>query len=287
MARIDLHAHSTASDGTLSPTELATLARDKGLAAVALTDHDTTAGLPEFLEAGRRLGVETIPGCEVSAELDALRLHILGLWLPVEPGPLSRTLQELMDYRHARNHVVIGKLNELGVDIRYEEVLAKAGNGSVGRPHFAQVLMDKGAVTSVQMAFDRFLGPKGKAYAPKRKLSAAQAIGLLRDEGATVILAHPVLLGLSLARLEQEVRRLKDLGLDGIEAYYSEQSPRAQASYLGLAAKLGLVVSGGSDFHGAIKPAISLGTGKGALNVPESVLRALKEHRLRQGLPVS
>ena len=266
------------------PTELVQLAKDTDLAAVALTDHDTTTGLAEFRNAGLELGMETVPGCEVSADKGKHRLHILGLWLPPEPGELRRTLEELTQYRADRNHIVVRKLNDLGVDITYEEVAAKAGEGSVGRPHFAQVLMDKGVVSSVQMAFDRYLGEKGKAYAPKRKLTAQEAIRLLKAEGATVILAHPVLLGLDILSLEQEVRELRDMGMDGIEAYYSEQSARKQEAYLGLARKLDMVVSGGSDFHGTVKPAISLGSGKGGLFVPHEVLDALKELRARQGL---
>lgn len=287
MPRIDLHAHSTASDGTLTPTELVRLAKDVQLAAVALTDHDTTAGLKEFVAAGKELAMETVPGCEVAADHGRYRLHILGLWLPPEPGELSRTLDRLIRFRSERNAIVVRKLNDLGVDITLAEVEAEAGEGSVGRPHFARVLMNKGVVSSVQMAFDRYLGPKGKAYEPKQKLDAPDAIRLLKAEGATVILAHPVLLNLNPNELETLVRELQAMGMDGIEAYYSEQSARKQAAYLGLAEKLNMVVSGGSDFHGSIKPAISLGSGKGSLFVPDSVLLKLKEHRRRQGLPVS
>ncbi|THB66534.1 MAG: PHP domain-containing protein [Desulfovibrio sp.] len=286
MAFIDLHTHSTASDGTLAPAELAALAKDKDLAAVALTDHDTTAGLAEFMAAGQHNGVETIAGCEVSAESGKLRMHILGLWLPPEPGELSRALTQLLEYRNNRNHIVIGKLQKQGVDITYEEVEALAGDGSVGRPHFARVLLEKGVVSSVQMAFDRYLGPKGSAYEPKQKMTAERAISLLKSEGATVILAHPILLGINLNELEQELKVLQPMGLDGIEAYYSEQSHKKQVAYLGLADKLNMVVSGGSDFHGTVKPSISLGSGKGGLRVPDTVLDDLKELRVKQGLPV-
>ena len=283
---IDLHTHSTASDGTFSPTELIRAAKTAGLKALALTDHDTTFGLAEALAAGRETGVEVIPGCELSATWGRGEIHLLGLWLPARPERLTRTMDDLIRYRHDRNHIIIDKLNALGVGITYEEVKALAGDGSVGRPHISQALLRGGYVSSVQEAFDRYLGSKGAAYAPKKILTPEQGVTLLKEEGATVILAHPLLLGLDDASLEEAVRGLMEFGLDGLEAYYSEHPPQATRNYLAMAERLGLGVSGGSDFHGKVKPEIALGRGRGKLRVPYSVLEDLKARRKKQGLPV-
>ncbi|MBG0778174.1 MAG: PHP domain-containing protein [Desulfovibrionaceae bacterium] len=285
MSDIDLHTHSTASDGSLSPSELVALARASHLRALALTDHDTVAGIPEALEAGKREGVEVIPGCELSVTSDHGAMHILGLWVDGNGSGLASTLAELQHYRVNRNHIIIEKLNAIGVAVSYNDVLAVAGDGSVGRPHFAQVLLDKGYATSMQEAFDRYLGAGGRAYEPKRKLSPAEGIALLKAAGATVVLAHPYLLGLNKAELFPVVRALKDAGLDGIEAHYTEHPPSKTKSYLDIAARLDLLVTGGSDFHGAPKPNIQLGRGKGKLRLPYSLLQALKDHRQAHGLP--
>ncbi len=283
---IDLHTHSTASDGTFSPTELVLAAKTAGLDALALTDHDTTFGLAEALAAGREAGVEVIPGCELSVTWERGEIHLLGLWLPEQPKQLTQTMDKLIRYRHDRNHIIIDKLNALGVEITYDEVKALAGDGSVGRPHISQALLQGGYVSSVQEAFDRYLGSTGTAYAPKKILTPEQGVTLLKEEGATVILAHPLLLGLDDTALEKLVRGLMEFGLDGLEAYYSEHPPQVTRNYLAMAERLGLGVSGGSDFHGTVKPDILLGRGRGKLRIPYSVVEDLKARRARQGLPV-
>lgn len=286
MPGIDLHSHSTASDGSLTPSELARAGKEAGLEALALTDHDTAAGLPEFMAAGARENLETIPGCELSVTTPRARMHILGLWLPMKPGALTKALKELRQHRHQRNHIIIAKLAELGLEITYDEVVEIAGEGSVGRPHLAKALLNHGYVKSMEEAFDRYLGAKGKAYAPKKVLTAADAVALLKQEGATVIMAHPYQSGLSINELTEELIRLKELGLDGLEAYYNDHTPSRTAALLELANRLNLAVSGGSDFHGEPKPDIKLGKGRGTLYIPLTVLERLKELRLRQGLPV-
>jgi 3',5'-nucleoside bisphosphate phosphatase len=283
---IDLHTHSTASDGTLSPTELVLAAKTAGLDAVALTDHDTTFGLAEALAAGQETGVEVIPGCELSVTWERGEIHLLGLWLPEQPKRLTQTMDELIRYRHDRNHIIIDKLNALGMKITYEEVKALAGDGSVGRPHISQALQRGGYVSSMQEAFDRYLGSMGTAFAPKKILTPEQGVTLLKEEGATVILAHPHLLGLDDTALEKLVRGLMEFGLDGLEAYYSEHTPQVTRNYLAMAERLGLGVSGGSDFHGTVKPEILIGRGRGKLRIPYSVVEGLKARRQRQGLPV-
>lgn len=283
---IDLHTHSTASDGSFSPTELVAEAARAGLAAIALTDHDTTLGLQEALRAGQEHGVEVIPGCELSVKTEHGSRHILGLWLSEKPGPLMQAMDELREYRHDRNHIIVDMLNKAGVDVTYDEIKAIAGEGSVGRPHIARAIMDKGAVQTVQQAFDEYLAPGGKAYAPKKVMTPEKAIGLLKAEGATVILAHPDIYGRDLREMRDEIAALKEMGLEGIEAYYSSHSPDVLKAYLDLAHRMGLVISGGSDFHGTPKPTLDLGTGYGTLHIPYGVLADLKAHRMAHGQPV-
>jgi len=284
MPGIDLHAHTTASDGTLSPAELVRLAADSGLEAVAVTDHDTVGGLEEALATGREIGMEVIPGCELSVEYPGPGfMHILGLYVPTRPERLMAGMRELNDLRARRNERIVQKLQDLGLDVTYEAVLALAG-GTVGRPHIARAIIDAGGAASVQQAFDQYLGENGKAYVPKDKFSPQKAIGLLRDEGATVVLAHPYSIHKEGNALEREIRQLADWGLEGLECLYSLHSPGQTKAYQDLARRLGLLVTGGSDFHGAPKPDIRLGVGRGDLSVPYSVLEALKDHRRAQGL---
>lgn len=274
MPDIDLHTHTTASDGTLSPRELVLLAARSGLSAVAITDHDTVDGLPEAMAAGRESGVTVVGGVELSVFDGRRALHLLGLFLPERPGDLARVLAGLRDTRHDRNRLILEKLAAMGIALDYDEVLALAG-GSVGRPHIAAALMKKGVVTSVKEAFARLLGPNGRAYVPKKKMSLERAVSLLLAEGATPAIAHPFLLRLNGRALERLLAEYKELGVGAIEALYSEHSQSQTREYLALAAKLDLGITGGSDFHGAAKPDIRLGVGKGDLRVPDAVLAAL------------
>ncbi len=286
MPCIDLHAHTTASDGTLSPTELVRLARNSGLEALAVTDHDTVGGLAEAMEAGRDTGLEVVPGCELSVDFPGPGfMHILGLYVPAEPQRLLAGMKELNDLRADRNVRIVKKLQDLGLDMTYEAVLALAG-GTVGRPHIARAIIDAGGATTVQQAFEEYLGEGGKAYVPKDKFSPEKAITLLRDEGATVVLAHPYSIRKDGNALEREMRQLMDFGLEGLECLYSEHSQGQTQAYLDLAKRLGLLVTGGSDFHGAPKPKIRLGVGRGGLMVPYRLLEAIKERRRSQGLPM-
>jgi 3',5'-nucleoside bisphosphate phosphatase len=284
MAFVDLHTHSTASDGTFAPGEIARLAARADLAAVALTDHDTVDGLAEFLAAGREAGIEAIPGCEISVEGEGASIHIVGLWVPAGQSELADALAAMREHRHKRNREILAKLANLGVRLDYEEVLAKAGD-SVGRPHIAEVMIERGACRNFSECFSKFLGNKGLAYVPKKSLTSATAISLLRRAGATPVLAHPLYMGLSAQALENKVRVFMDLGLEAVEAYYTDHAPSQTAAYLELARKLNLGVSGGSDFHGAPKPEAAIGYGRGDLRVPVAVLDDLKARRRELGLP--
>lgn len=282
-AMIDLHTHSTASDGTLTPRQLVQLAAKSKLDAVALTDHDTLGGLHEALEAGKEFGIEVIPGCELSVGEGKNSMHILGLWLDPKSTNLANILSSVHDARAQRNGKIINKLNELGIDITLAEVEAEA-SGTVGRPHIAKVLCAKGAAKNFDHAFDEFVGNNGKAYMPRTRLSPQKALDALKEDGATSILAHPMYLGLPYRELETKVVELQSLGLDGLEVYYTTHDPRTMDQLLRMADKHNMAISGGSDFHGAVKPRISLGQGKGSLLVPLPVLEELKAYRKERGL---
>ncbi|MGE4553382.1 MAG: PHP domain-containing protein [Desulfovibrionaceae bacterium] len=279
---IDLHTHSTASDGSCSPTELVELAHRARLSAVALTDHDTMGGLAEAKAAGARLGIEVIPGCELSVGEGKRSMHIVGLWLPEHPGALQARLDFVLEARASRNAKIVAKLRDLGIDITLAEIEAEA-QGTVGRPHFAKVLVRKGAANSIQDAFDRLVGNDGKAYVPRVRLTPEEGIRLLSGEGAMPVLAHPYLYALSDADLDETVARFKSYGLEAIEAYYTEHSQAQTAFYKALAERHGLLVSGGSDFHGDPKPWCKIGIGRGSLRVPDAVLDAMKAHRRSRG----
>lgn len=284
---IDLHTHSTASDGTCTPTELVKLAADTGLEAIALTDHDTFSGVAEAVKAGEEYGVEVIPGCELSLESPegAGWMHVVALWLPEDPAPLRDAFDWVIEGRKNRNREIIDKLRQQGINITYDAVAARAG-GTIGRPHFAQELLHLGVVSSINEAFEKWIGDNGRAYIPKRKLQPKQAFDILNQIGATSILAHPFALGLNLQETQGLVRDLMELGLDGMEVYYSEHSQSDTKAYADMADRLGLLVSGGSDFHGTVKPKIALGKGKGSLAIPYELVEKMKEQRRSKGLPV-
>lgn len=284
MNLIDLHTHSTASDGTLRPRELVALGHKAGLQALALTDHDTLEGLEEALAAGEELGLAVIPGVEISINGDELlgkptSLHVLGLWVDRRHSGLLAGLRTLQEARAWRNPQIVQKFNKLGIPLTLEEVASHAGGQLVGRPHFAQALLQRGLVRDRSEAFGRYLAAGAAAYVPKYRFQPEEGIAMLRAAEGLPVLAHPGMLNLSQLQLEFLLRRLMAAGLEGLEALYSEHGTATRLGLTRLAARLGLVVSGGSDFHGRAKPEIALGTGLGDLRVPASMLTALDERR--------
>jgi len=270
---IDLHTHTTRSDGTLSPEALVRRAREKNLSVIAITDHDIVDGVAEAVRVGQEVGVRVIPGVEISADSRAGAMHVLGYFIDDQDAEFRQALKELRGYRDERNPQIVAKLNQLGLDLTYNEVKAKAGDGSVGRPHFAQVMIEKGYVKSTQEAFDEYLKVGAPAYVEKKRLTPADAIRLIHAAGGLAVLAHPIRLkltdGTDLQRLVQEIG---DYGLDGVEVYYSDHGPELTQQLLDLAQRFELLIFGGSDFHGQNKPQIDLGVGRGDLNIPESLL---------------
>lgn len=274
---IDLHVHTTASDGTYSPESLVRLAAENGVRAVAITDHDTVAGIKPALEAGEAHGVEVVPGVEVSVRWNGGIMHMLGYFVR-EDAEFLESLAFLREGRRQRIPRILDKLAALDVRLTEEDVYGIAGRGSPGRPHVANALMAKGYVKSMNEAFDRFLGKGAPAYVEKVKLGPIKAIKAIAKAGGIPVLAHPYSLNEGdPVRLREVLAGLIQYGLKGIEAHYPEHSPEQTRTYLELAAELGLLVTGGTDFHGANKPNIDLGIVPGTGRLPYSLLEQLKE----------
>ena len=277
---IDLHAHSTASDGTYSPAEVAELANKIGLSAIALTDHDTIDGLAEFQKTGNRLGIETIPGIEFAALWEKHHrpeIHLVGLGFdPAHPALLSR-MQEIRQSRDLRNSKMCEKLSSIGLHITIEEVAANAGGEIITRAHFANVLLQKGYIAKKEDAFSRYISPGLPGYVERELLTPALCIQTIKEAGGAAILAHPTLYGLGMEQLEELCEELIPYGLDGIECQYSTYSPAETKAITALAEKMDLLPSGGSDFHGKNKPNIHLGSGKSNLAIPYGFWEELKK----------
>jgi 3',5'-nucleoside bisphosphate phosphatase len=278
---IDLHTHSTASDGSLSPEELVVYAKGKGAAAISLTDHDTIEGLERALAAGKEHGLEVIPGLEISSQYPAGSMHILGYYVdPAEPN-LKQELNRLQEARLERNPKIIKKLQSLGLPISYDQVQATA-KGQIGRPHIAHVLLQMGAVSSMEDAFQKYLARGAAAYEEKFRFSPREAITLIIRAGGIPVLAHPFTLNYSSLRdLKQVVEQLKREGLKGIEVIYSEHTSDQTRDYFSLVRELDLIFTGGSDFHGDLKKNVDLLVGKGNLKIPYQIVEGLKDFKAR------
>lgn len=282
---IDLHSHSAASDGTLSPTEAARLGKRLGLAALALTDHDTIDGLAAFCQAGAEIGLETICGIEFAAVWDTAHrpeIHIVGLGFDPQHPALLAQMREIRQSRALRNEKMCRKLTAIGLPVTLEEVAANAGGEILTRAHFANVLLQKGYIHKRSDAFSRYLSPGMAGYVAREFLSPRACIETIKAAGGAAVLAHPLLYGLSDAQLEALCLELQGYGLDGMECYYSTHSAAETRALLRLAERLSLLPSGGSDFHGANKPDIRLGSGRGNLQIPYALWAALRE---RTALP--
>lgn len=274
----DLHTHSTYSDGTLSPTELIGLAKSKGLCAVALCDHNTIAGLPEFIHAGEELGIQAIGGVEFSTEYRGSELHILGLFIrPEHYDPITKKLAEMLKRKEQANRALIEALKLDGIDLDYDTIHANAP-GQINRAVIGAEMVRKGYCESVKEAFAKWLSPRRGYYHPPQRLDALEAIRFIKSLGAVAVLAHP-LLSLNEQELRPFLEKAKPAGLDGMEVYYSTYSPEETSLAIRIAADYSLAHSGGSDFHGGNKPDISLGTGKDNLRIGDNVLKNLEKNK--------
>lgn len=273
---IDLHTHSTHSDGTYSPEELVLLAKTKGLSCIALTDHDTVSGIASCLEAGQIHDVQVIPGVELSASYGSIEIHILGYGIDHHHAPFLEILQDLATKRLSRNERMLEKLAALGLDITLEDLNPSGDTNTVfTRAHFANALVNKGYVRYSQEAFDRYLGDGKPAYLPKDHLSAKDCIALIHEAGGKAILAHPTLYKLNKSNIFEMIRDLISMGLDGVECMYPSYTPAQTKDFLKLCKQYDLISTGGSDFHGANKPLIQLGTGSGHLQIPDTFIEKL------------
>lgn len=272
--RCDLHTHSCFSDGTLTPAQLIKLAEETGLAAVALCDHNTVAGLSEFVEAAQGSAVEAVPGIEFSTEYRGTELHILGLFIQEQYyEAVNELLSEALERKKRSNVSLVEKLKEQGLEVTYEAVEAEAG-GTVNRAVISAYLVRHGCCSSMEEAFDRWLNLDRGFYVPPKRPDAFEVIRFLKSIGAVAVLAHPFL-NLDEIQLREFLEQAK--GLDGIEVYYSKFSREQIALLEQIAAEYGLVCSGGSDFHGSNKPKLCMGTGYGDLEVPIQALEDLKK----------
>jgi predicted metal-dependent phosphoesterase TrpH len=272
---VDLHIHTTASDGTVSPAAIVALAESIGLIAVAITDHDTVAGLAEGLTAART--VEVVSGIEISVQTEEGSIHVVGLWLNHTDPLLLNRLDELLNSRLKRNTQIVARLGDLGMPLTMEEVAAVAGGTVIGRPHFAEVLRRHGYVSSSEQAFNTFLNRGKPAYVERMRLSPPEAFSLFHQVGGIAVLAHPGHIQSTLEQLEHMLHRWKDQGLDGVEVYHPDHSPEQVALFRQIARRVGLAESGGSDFHGLNRTAIRLG----AAHAPADILSDLRARRPR------
>jgi predicted metal-dependent phosphoesterase TrpH len=278
---IDLHTHSNVSDGSDPPERIPELAAEAGCTAVALTDHDSLAGIAPARRRADRLGITLVPGVEVScSSAGPGGMHVLVYFVDDDASPLGVELVRLREDRRRRNLALAERLDFLGIPVTYEMVVAEAGGESgVGRPHFAAAMVAAGVADSIDDAFDRFLTNRRPGFVPKARLSAGDVARLARDSGGVAVLAHPFSLGLQGDDLARVVEELAAAGFVGLEAHYGRYSPRQRQQLGNLARRFGLVPTGGSDHHGRAKPDLRVGTGQGDLTVPDRVLAQLEERR--------
>lgn len=277
MKRIDLHTHSIYSDGSMTPEELVRHAGELEVSAIALTDHDTVNGIPEAIAAGKKYGVEVVPGVEISTE-GISQIHMLGYCIDIENKEMTEAFRIQQEERKQTHLKYMALLNEAGFAMTEEEVRAVAPVGGIGRAHYAKVMMNKGYVKSVAEAFSKYLGVGGPCYIRRQVITPEEAIRLIHKAGGLAFLAHPHQTKLSDEGIFALMSSLKEAGLDGIEGYYSEYDSAMGEKFRGMAEKLGLLLSGGSDYHAVMKPHIELGSGiGGGLTVPYTVLEKIRE----------
>jgi len=274
---IDLHTHSLCSDGAQTPADVVRTAANAGLAAIALSDHDCITGVEEAMNAGKAMGVEVIPAVELSAQSDT-ELHILGYFIDIRNKILQDAMAYALQVRDERQEETCRKLNEQGFAITMDELREEAhGNPVLCRAHFAQIMVRKGYAESVKDAFNRYLSVGCYAYSNRQALTATEAVSLIRQAGGIAVAAHLHLIKKPDDELREYLKGLIPYGLDGIEGYYTDYTPDMEARYRAMAKELGLVISGGTDYHGANKPHIAIGKGRGNLEIPYSVLDGLRE----------
>lgn len=264
----------------MSPVELVHYAHKKGLSALAITDHDTVDGVDQALAAGRSVGLEVVSGIELSVKYSSYNVHLLGYLFDHRQTELHNALDQLQVGRIERNKKIIVKLNQLGFSLQFHELEESAGSGQTGRPHIARLMMEKGFVKSMDEAFAKYLGQGGLAYTSRFVYKAKEAIDILHKAGGIAVLAHPLQLDKLIDNLDHAVHQLRDMGLDGIEVYYPNHSRPFRKRLIALAEKYSLLMTGGSDYHGSIRPGTTLAGGKN-VSVPAQLLVDMKQRAQR------
>ena len=258
--KFDLHSHTNTSDGSFSPTELVEYASKNGIMTLAVTDHDTINGIEEAVETGKKFGVNVISGVEISIDFDPGTMHICGYNIDITNKNLNEKLGIVQHARKNRNNVIVEKLNAAGVEITLDEIKKVAGPDQVGRPHFARVMMDKGYVSTVKDAFNKYLAKGESCYVDRVRLSLKDSVEMIKGPGGTAVLAHPVQLKLdSDEAYKAKFAELKEMGIEGIEVFSSYHNEQENQKFKMMAEELGMLITGGSDFHGKTKPDVKLG----------------------------
>lgn len=284
MGFVDLHVHSNASDGTFSPSQVVELAKNAGLDAFALTDHDTTAGVPEALEKGRDLNIEVIPGIEVSSSFDGTEIHILGLFVNSDDPVLAAMLEKMRISRDRRNEKMLENLAADGISFTKEEICGDNPDTIITRAHIAHALVAKGICSGMDQAFKKYLQYGGRYCPQKEHLSPEEVVKTLISNGAFVALAHPFQYKFGDKKTEELIAHMADLGMKGLEVYHSSTNKLESMKLQEMAVRHHLLPTGGSDFHGGNKPDISIGTGRGGLRVSSLLLEDIKRERAKQAL---
>jgi len=280
---VDLHTHSTYSDGTATPTELVQMAEARHLKGLAITDHDTIEGCKEALAAGKKYGIPVLTGLEISCLHGDYALHMLGYGVAQDNPTLNRTLQQLQEGRKRRNDKIVAKLNKLGIAISTRELQKLSPNGQTGRPHIARILMKKKIVSGMDQAFRHYLGKGKAAYCKRFCFSAAETIDTIHAAGGAAVLAHPGILSSNMLVQERLIQALVERHLDGIEVYHPVHSKKIQRKFLRLAEQHHLLVTGGSDYHGGSHHSSGLTGGNGTLCPPDTIMDELRQRIKKNG----
>ena len=276
---IDLHTHTTESDGSFSPEELILEAKKIGLSAIAITDHDTVAGIEKAMPIAKANQIELIPGIEFSTDFNGKEVHVVGLYIDINNQHLRTKVKEFKECRDKRNEIMVKNLQQEGFSITMEELLLENPDCVITRANIARFLYEHEMIPSIQTAFEKYIGDHCKCYVNRFKITPMDAVRIIKEAGGTAILAHPLLYRLSKENLQLLIEQMKEAGLDGIEAIYCTYTPSEERQMKALAKKNKLLISGGSDFHGTTKPKLALGTGYGNLYIPYSVLEEIKAAR--------
>ena len=276
---VDLHAHTTESDGSFTPEELILEAKRVGLSAIAITDHDSISGIKKAAPIAAECDIELIPGVELSTDYNGKEVHVVGLFIDIENKYFLRKIKEFKENRDNRNAIMVENLQKEGFSITMEDLMAENPDCVITRANIARFLYEHGMIPTIQTAFEKYIGDNCKCYVNRFKITPMDGVRLIKEAGGTAILAHPLLYHMSDATLQKMVDEMNEAGLDGIEAIYCTYTPSEERQMKKFAQENHLLISGGSDFHGTTKPNLNLGTGYGKLYIPYEVLENIKAAR--------